>query len=434
MSEKGTYNGGPQLPESWKVCPLGELVENLDRQRVPVNRKERAQRLGDVPYYGATGQAGWIDAPLFDDDLVLLGEDGVQFLDPAAPKAYMISGPSWVNNHAHVLRPDRSKICDAFLCLALNAIPYQGYVSGTTRLKLTQAKMNQLQVPCPPLDEQRRIVAVMEAEFARIDAIETEIDAVGSLEAQFQASLLRDGLLGRLAPGHENGTSNPVDGDMDSDLPYGWQWSTLGRLGVAVRGVTYKKEQAQQRLAAGLLPLIRATNISECNGGQLLTDEFVYVPNNLVKDHQHLMKGDLVIASSSGSLRVVGKAAPILDDIEATFGAFCTVFRPNDSSLSLYLRWFFQSRAYRDAVSAAAAGSNINNLKVRDLLAVRVPAPPPAEREEIVKLLDREMSRVAEVGSSAASARGIAEAARRSLLHQAFTGELRRTRKKPLAA
>jgi hypothetical protein len=78
--------------------PIAEVADILDSRRIPVNAEERAQRRGDVPYFGATGQVGWIDEPLFDEPLVLLGEDGAPFLDPFRSKAYLISGPSWVNN------------------------------------------------------------------------------------------------------------------------------------------------------------------------------------------------------------------------------------------------------------------------------------------------------------------------------------------------
>src|SRR3954449_12627435 len=103
------------IPSGWVTAALGELVEVLDHLRVPVNKTDRATRVGTVPYYGAAGQVGWIDDYLFDEELVLLGEDGVPFLNPLQPKAYIISGKSWVNNHAHVLRPNPEMVDPAYL-------------------------------------------------------------------------------------------------------------------------------------------------------------------------------------------------------------------------------------------------------------------------------------------------------------------------------
>src|SRR6476620_3803394 len=128
------------LPANWAITELGDVVDILDCQRVPVNAEERENRKGVIPYYGATGQVGWIDDYLFNEEVILLGEDGAPFLDSTKPKAYLVSGKSWVNNHAHVLR-GRSGLLNHFLLHQLNAIDYHQYVSGSTRLKLPQAPM-----------------------------------------------------------------------------------------------------------------------------------------------------------------------------------------------------------------------------------------------------------------------------------------------------
>ena len=160
------------MNENWRYVPFCDAVEICDTLRKPINSKERAARITGktqeelYPYYGATGQVGYIDGYLTDGEYVLLGEDGAPFLDMYAKKAYIISGKSWVNNHAHVLR---SKSNNKFLCYYLNYFNYKGYVSGTTRLKLTQAQMKRIMVPVPSEDEQERIVAKIEELFSELD-------------------------------------------------------------------------------------------------------------------------------------------------------------------------------------------------------------------------------------------------------------------------
>src|SRR3990172_1788363 len=112
------------LPEGWVVSRLEDVVDILDSQRIPVNAKERENRKGKITYYGATGQVGWIDDYLFDEELVLLGEDGAPFLDADKQKAYIIRGKSWVNNHAHVLRAISDASLNAFLLHYLNIFYY----------------------------------------------------------------------------------------------------------------------------------------------------------------------------------------------------------------------------------------------------------------------------------------------------------------------
>lgn len=106
-------------PVGWSEAYLGDVVDILDRLRIPVNETERSARVGSVPYYGATGRVGWIDGHLFNEELILLGEDGAPFLDSGKPKAYMIRGKSWVNNHAHVLKA-AGGISNAFIAHQLN--------------------------------------------------------------------------------------------------------------------------------------------------------------------------------------------------------------------------------------------------------------------------------------------------------------------------
>ncbi|MFB8020102.1 restriction endonuclease subunit S [Streptomyces rubiginosohelvolus] len=170
------------LPEGWVWASLGDIVNVLDSRRIPVSSKERATRVGDVPYYGATGRVGCIDEALFNEDLVLLGEDGVQFFDRYKQKAYMVSGESWVNNHAHVLRAVSGVLDWRYLCNYLNFFNYEGYANGTTRLKLTKSAMVSIPVPLPPLAEQHRIVEALEEQLSRLDA------AVASVEQGLRRS------------------------------------------------------------------------------------------------------------------------------------------------------------------------------------------------------------------------------------------------------
>ncbi|MDF0665719.1 MAG: restriction endonuclease subunit S [Nitrospira sp.] len=138
---------------------LGDVVEFLDSMRRPITESDR--RPGPYPYYGANGQQGTIDEFIFDEPLVLLAEDGGHFEDPERGIAYGISGKTWVNNHAHVLRP-HAELDLRFLCRVLENYDVTPWVTGTTRGKLTQAGAAQIVVPFPSLPEQRRIAAILD--------------------------------------------------------------------------------------------------------------------------------------------------------------------------------------------------------------------------------------------------------------------------------
>jgi len=187
-----------ELPKGWTSCELRDLVDVLDSRRKPINAKERASRTGLIPYYGAAGKVGTIDVAIFDEDLVLLGEDGVQFFDVDKPKAYAISGPSWVNNHAHVLRCRNDLYDQRLLVQYLNQFDYRNRANGTTRLKLTQAAMNDIPVRVPPLAEQEKIVEILEEQLSRLDASLALVDSIEKSTSALRRSLLHSAFTGKL--------------------------------------------------------------------------------------------------------------------------------------------------------------------------------------------------------------------------------------------
>ena len=132
-----------------------ECCEILDSQRVPIKGSERSA--GEYPYYGANGIQDYVDDYIFDDELVLLAEDGGNFGSKTRPIAYRVSGKCWVNNHAHVLKP-KSMIDVDYLCYSLMFYDTNGLVNGATRQKLTQATMRKMKIPKITLEEQLKIV------------------------------------------------------------------------------------------------------------------------------------------------------------------------------------------------------------------------------------------------------------------------------------
>ena len=134
---------------------LEDVCEILDSQRIPITASER--KAGGYPYYGANGIQDYVDDYIFDDDLVLLAEDGGNFGSRDKPIAYRVSGKCWVNNHAHVLKP-KSTINVDYLCYTLMFYDTTGLVNGATRQKLTQSAMRQMKIPFVKMDVQNEIV------------------------------------------------------------------------------------------------------------------------------------------------------------------------------------------------------------------------------------------------------------------------------------
>jgi type I restriction enzyme, S subunit len=180
----------------WDRVPLGELCEVLDRLRKPITKSDR--RAGEYPYYGATGIVDWVDGYIFDEPLVLLGEDGAKW-GPGERSAFSASGKYWVNNHAHIMRPNRNVLSDDWLIYYLNMADLKPYITGVTVPKLNQERMRSILIPLPPLEAQHELVA-------RMDALSDQVVELTALNngrlahlAGLKKSLLHRALSGELA-------------------------------------------------------------------------------------------------------------------------------------------------------------------------------------------------------------------------------------------
>ena len=154
------------MKKGWEIKRLGDVCENLDKQRIPITKKNRKE--GQIPYYGASGIVDYVADYLFDEDLLCVSEDGANLLARTYPIAFSIKGKTWVNNHAHVLR-FQNMASQKFVELYLNSIKLDEFVSGMAQPKLNQTQLNKIPIPLPPLPEQKRIVSILDKVFSVIE-------------------------------------------------------------------------------------------------------------------------------------------------------------------------------------------------------------------------------------------------------------------------
>lgn len=170
-------------------------------------------------------------------------------------------------------------------------------------------------------------------------------------------------------------------------IPSSWKWQRGNEVFDVIRGVSYKKNDVSDSPVEGYFPVLRANNI----GNGINFDGLVYVPRDNIREEQFVRRGDILIAMSSGSKKLVGKAAPILTDFIGAFGAFCGIIRNKSAIPNEVLARYFQSPQYTSWVTAAGRGIGINNLGRGDLDSLPVPTPPLAEQKRIVAKVDELM-------------------------------------------
>jgi restriction endonuclease S subunit len=161
------------------LVALGDLCEILDSKRVPITKKDRVP--GPYPYYGATGIVDYVANYIFDEALVLVGEDGAKW-GADEGSAFLVEGKSWVNNHAHVLRPIASRVCQDWVVQCLNSMDLTEFVGGLTVPKLNQSALRKIVIPVPP-------IGVQEAILKKINAVSLVLEDVRPSSQNLQTSV-----------------------------------------------------------------------------------------------------------------------------------------------------------------------------------------------------------------------------------------------------
>ena len=155
-------------------------------------------------------------------------------------------------------------------------------------------------------------------------------------------------------------------------------------IAILIRGVSYDKSVSSVTAKDDYIPILRANNIQK----DLILNDLVYVPSDLVKKEQMIREGDIVLAMSSGSKDLVGKSAQANRDIDAAFGTFCGLIRAKENVDSKFLGLYFQTQEYRNFVSYQSKGVNICNLKKKDIESLQIPLPPLPTQHQIVSRIE----------------------------------------------
>lgn len=456
-----------EIPTGWELTNLESVVDFLDSQREPVNSSEREARIKDkpitelFPYYGATGQVGWIDAFRSEGESVLLGEDGAPFLDPNKDKAYLVTGHYWVNNHAHILSGFNNCLSTRFLCYQLNTVDYSGFVTGTTRLKLTSSAMKQIPFLLAPYNEQTRIVEKLEELFSDLDAGVAELKAAQKKLAQYRQSLLKSAVEGaltaewrtknkpketgaqllerslkerrarweekQLAKFKEQGKTppkgwqdkypEPVQPDTANlpELPEGWVWATLSQVGWLDRGRSKHRPRNAPHLYGGPYPFVQTGDIRHADTF-ISNVEATYNEAGLAQSRLWPVGTMCItIAANIGKTAILSMEACFPDSIVGYLSA-------TDDVSNRFVEFFMRSIQQRLEDEAPATAQKNINLEI--LEKVTIPIPPILEQKQIVEIADEALMASMEQNRAIERALTQAAAQRKNILKSAFSGQL----------
>ena len=234
-SDTPHYENVPfEVPEGWCITDIGELLINRDGERKPVSLAIRSKQKNKVyDYYGAVGVIDKVDNYLFDECLLLIGEDGANLLSRNKNNAFLADGKYWVNNHAHVLDAI-DKFILSYVAIVINSMKLDDYITGSAQPKLSQDNLNKIPIFLPPLNEQKRILTELERWFALIDQIEQgKVDLQETIK-RAKSKVLDLAIHGKLVPQDPNDEPaiellkrinpnfTPCDNGHYENLPDGW--------------------------------------------------------------------------------------------------------------------------------------------------------------------------------------------------------------------
>ena len=375
----------PSTPKAgWEVKTLGELCEILDSKRKPITKRNRVA--GPFPYYGATGVLDHVEGFLFDEELVLVGEDGAKW-GAGENSAFQISGKCWVNNHAHVLRPDRLEALDQWLISYLNYSDLDEYITGLTVPKLNQGKLREIPVPVPPLAEQERIVGILDEAFEGIAAATAQAEKnLHNARELFQSVL--------------QSTFSQKGDD--------WEETTLGEVCELISG---------QHILAG------DYNTTHKGIGYLTGPadfgEFNPIVSRWTEKPKSTAKSDDILITVKGS--GVGKIN-ILAEEEVAISRQLMAIRLNDT-VSLKFIYFFMNMQFA-FFQDLSTGAAIPGISRKDVLNLLLNLPPLPTQQAIVEKLDALSEETKALEAIYERKQSALAELKQSLLQKAFAGEL----------
>lgn len=366
------------LPNGWCLTDIGELLINRDGERKPISSVIRSKQTSKIyDYYGAAGVIDKVDSYLFDERLLLIGEDGANLLSRSKNNAFFAEGRYWVNNHAHVLDATDKNLLD-FIAIVINLMKLDDYITGSAQPKLSQDNLNKIPIALPPLAEQRRIVTETERWFSLIDIIETGKDDLQTIIRQAKSKILDLAIHGKLAPQDPNDEPaiellqrinpdfTPCDNEHYPHLPKGWAITSMHEVCNLFDG---EKQDNRSMINLDVKFLRRQSDGKVLKGGR-------YVP---AKTYMILVDGE-----NSGEV--------FKTPIEGYQGSTFKRLSINENMNEEYVLHIIN--LHRKALRENKVGSAIPHLNKKLFRAIEVPIPPYAEQERIIGAINFAFNRL----------------------------------------
>lgn len=350
-----------KLKEGLTTIKIVDVCENLDNKRLPVEKNKREK--GDIPYYGATGVVDYVKDYIFNEELLLVGEDGADW-SPYAKTAFLINGRSWVNNHAHVLKC--KKINPVFLKELLNFLDLRVYTNGTTRGKLNKEALMNIKISVPNIEVQNQIAQILSKVDEDIEATDEIIKKTKKLKAGLMQELLTRGI------GHKKFKKTKL-GMIPSE------WEIVGFDEV----VSIANGQVNPTINPYKSTILVAPNHLESDTGRIIKKETAE-SQRAISGKYLVKKGDVIYSKIRPYLKKVAVA-----EEDCLCSADMYPMKGTDKLHNSFLFYSLLSVRFTNFVNDISARTGIPKVNREELGFYKFGLPPISEQVEISNILSK---------------------------------------------
>lgn len=369
---------------NWNFESLGNVCAILDNKRKPITKHQRVS--GIYPYYGATGIVDYVNNFIFDERLVLVGEDGAKWKS-GDRTAFIVEGKVWVNNHAHVLKPTGNLI-DSFLIYFLNHQDLTNYITGLTVPKLNQEKLRSIPIPIPPLPEQQAIVEKLDFAFDAIEKAKANIEKnIENAKELFQSKL----------------------NEIFSQKGEGWEEKTLGDLGKISMCKRIMKDQTTE---VGEIPFYKIGTFGKTPNAFISKEIF----QEFSTKYSYPKKGEILLSASG----TIGRCV-VFDGEPSFFQDSNIVWITHDEKMVLN-EFLFQF--YKICNWNPSKGATISRLYNDDLRKIVINFPSIKKQKELIPQIKKLQEQTDFLQEKYKKKLANLEELKKSILEKAFKGEL----------
>ncbi len=393
-----------EIPSHWKVSKIKYFYDCLDGKRVPVDAELRER--GPYPYWGAGSIMDYVNDYLFNEELVLLGEDGAPFFDYTRPVAFLINEPVWVNNHIHVLRPKKDKVNSRFFVHWLNNVDYKSYINGSILNKLTQNNMATIAFAVPPLEEQAQIADYLDVKCSEIDTVLKKTRLTIEEYKKLKQSLITQAVISGV---REHCDLKDSGEEWLGKIPQSWSI-------IRGKGLFIEVDERSEDGSEELLTVSQYTGItprSQKNVNMFKAES--------LKGYKICRVGDIAANTMWLWAGAIG-----VSQYEGVISPSYNVYRQKDNAYDpVYLDYLLRVQPLVQCYESLSTGIRASRLRLypQQFLGIYYPVPPVEEQQEIVQYLHEKCSAMDMLIAKKEQYLAELESYKKSLIYEYVTGK-----------